>query len=69
VSESDFHNKISEELGYIKARVERIPDIDARLLRVENKVSRILGYASGFGAAAGLTFTFIKEWFLPSNRA
>ena len=61
--EENFHNKIAEDIGYIKGFVERMPKIEERLTGVENKVNKILGYAAGVGATFGLMAAFAKDWF------
>lgn len=57
-------HQLYEDIGYIKAQVEKIDELDSRLRNVEKKVSNILGWASGAGAVAGLAFTFVKDWFV-----
>ena len=58
------NHQLYEDIGYIKAQVEKIDTLDERLQKVENRVSNILGWASGAGAVAGVIFTFVKDWFV-----
>lgn len=65
-----FQTKISEDVGYIRAKVERIDILekkmevfDKRFDGIEKKISHILGWASGAGAVAGVVFVLIREWF------
>jgi len=61
MSDREFH-QLLQDIGYIKGKVEKIDGIDARVLTIEKRVSRIMGWASGAGAVFGLTFALAKDW-------
>ena len=52
-----------EDIGRIKTLVEEIPSIKADIQRIDKKVTKITAWASGVGAAFGLVFALIKEWW------
>lgn len=61
--------ELHEAIGYIKAKVEKvdciekkIDKLDDRIDRVERNVSRIIGYATGAGATAGIVIAFAKDY-------
>jgi len=67
IMDEQTKQKLFEDIGYIKGKVEDIPKITERLDQVEDKVSHIYGYASGLGAFFGLAVALFKEWFFKSR--
>lgn len=58
----NWQRQVSEDIGYIRAKVESIDKINDRLAKVEDKVSHMLGWASGAGAVLGVVGAYIKDW-------
>lgn len=71
--------ELYEAIGYIRAKVENIElkvnsldkkfdeglaNIDHRVDKVENIVSKIIGYATGAGAVAGIIIAFGRDYIL-----
>lgn len=61
MSQKDL-SKLHEDIGYIKGKVEKIDSIDSRLMKVEQKVSNILGYATAVASFFSLVIVFVKDW-------
>lgn len=68
------HNSLHEDIGYIRAKVEKIDDIgqkvdglDSRMSGIEKKVSRITGYATGVASVASLAIAIFKDFFFTSK--
>ena len=57
------NNQLFEDLGYIKAKVEKLDGMERRLLRIEKQVNWIYAYAAGVAAIFSLGFMFIKDKF------
>lgn len=59
----DMNDKLHEDLGYIRAKVEKIDSIDDRLRGVEGKMNSILGYATAVSAFFSLLIVLLKDKF------
>lgn len=54
-------SRLHEDIGYIKSKVEKIDSMDNRLMNVENKMSKMLGYATAMSAVLSLLAVYIKD--------
>lgn len=56
-------DEMSETLGYIKAKVEKLDSLEVKVGKIETKVDRIYAWAAGAGAAATLFMYIVKAWW------
>jgi len=55
--------QLYEDIGYIRARVERIPEIEKEMKRINKKVNFIYAWASGVAFSVSLVYFYIKDTF------
>jgi hypothetical protein len=55
------NNQLFEDIGYIKAKVEKIDSMDCRLEKIEKQVNWIYAYAAGVAMVFSIMFAYIKD--------
>ncbi len=57
-------NKLIEDIAYIKGKVENLPDLQKRVRKNSQSISRIKGIMGTLGVLAGLAIPYLSKFFV-----